>query len=1232
MNLLKKIFTRPISVCTIVVVALAFGIFATANMPQKLLPNIEYPALAVTVVYPGASAETCDEQIRPVLDGAMKSTANVKSVHIYSVENACICGIIYDYGVNLDKKKDELKDTMAKLTFPEACYDPIYSKINFNGLAVATVSVYNAETPSATYADAQALRDKMLVIEGVSKVDLSGTPEQKIVITPHNGLEPVGLLIIQALSTNAQLNIPLGNIYEDGVKISFRNDSTLKTVNDITSTPIQIPVSKEMTDSLKLIQLAAKLLNDLSADDLRGYYDTLYVIYGNALDIDVCFSADIVADALDYFLLDAAAEYLSSNGLESAIPIIENLSRRIRNAGELDALKNFIGELQTLLSETLNEDFWNTFGALIEFRKGQEYTNPITGEVTIDDLTTSEYLEIMDILGVSLPIELTEEVAYFALNYNFDSLDFDSDGTAQLTVEIGEVASVNIVSEFDSDAYINGLPAVVLEVFGLADANNTAISKAVKEIVESNTATSTAVLLDDQSQFISDSIYTVLTSMLIGGALAIIVIFLFLRRVRTSLIIAVTMPLSVLCSLLCMYLMGISLNMVSLGGLAVGIGMLVDNSIVIIESITCERDKGKSAMQASLDGTMLVAGSLIASTLTSICVFFPILFTEGLTKMIFSDLSWAVIFSISFSLIVALAVIPTLYCLAYSDKMILKGGIFARKKDKFLSASTSEPTATEAETQGAAETETSEKMANRKNAASGQNVFMRAYDKILPFALRHRWLVLLAAFIIFAASTSLAFLTGMDFLPSVDQRTIEARIVYPPSMELEDCTENTLELYDKLSKIPEIKYISAKIGGNGILSLSNSGTIRILLNEGGRSTSEILSEVRDLSKGSEYEVEAKEIDGVLAALLSSMSEVSAIGINVYGEDVDVLNEIYEKVAEKATAADSRIIRVSTDIPAKMPEYRIKIDQKACMEYGVDYKVAVGTLRAGIAGYTACTAEIDGNTMDVNVRFKDGTLEDYYAGIENIVIGFNGNGVVTVGDVAVITRTEFSPVITKVNGKYAANISAEVEKLDTDTANRIILTALEEVIADYDGYTYEESGINLYMHEVLGGMIVALIVSFLLLFSVMACQFESLAKPFIVIFAIPLSFTGGFLALAISGLTLNVVSLVGLIMLMGVVVNDAIVMIERISQLEKETEDRYAALIAGSRSRMRAIWMTTLTTVLALIPLALAIGRGSELMQPLAIVVIGGLTLATLVTLILIPVMYSIVKRVPIPKK
>ena len=891
----------------------------------------------------------------------------------------------------------------------------------------------------------------------------------------------------------------------------------------------------------------------------------------------------------------------------------------------------------TFMAFVRNEDTYESnMQALIDLRGEGE-------ELTADNFYT--VYSALDLSGV-FEFTLSKELFGFILDSDFSDLN----PNGEFVAKVKDIAQTDEEEEFTSYVYFGGgsveiINGVTLEVYKSNGANSSAVVDKVKSIYSSflkeNGHPGTAIkLLDDQSEFISDSISNVLVSMLIGGALAVLVIFVFLKKVRTSVIIAITMPLSVLASLICLYLMGITLNMVSLGGLAVGIGMLVDNSIVVIESITKHRERDKTAFESAVDGTVEVGGALFGSTLTTVCVFIPIIFSGGLTGEIFTDLSWAVIFSLTFSLIVSVTVIPTLYALVCGGKReMLKGGRLSKdlNAEAVMEEAAEQPPATAvAEPERDKKPKKSGKAREFFNGLKEPKVMGAVsgfYGKILPKVLNKKLITILVAVTVFGASIGLLFLTGTEFLPSIDKGQIEINMSYEGSTRLETIEKDVFGFANAVCKeVDNVEYVSISVGKNGLLALTDTGIIKVQLTTN-KNTQKTVEKIRALAKSEKYKpagrVSVSEIDGVVASLMSGASDMA---VTVVGGDSETLSKIADEIAVKLEENGFESVTKSVDSSAT--EYDITFDRTKTAELGLDYQTIVLTLRIGIASYTACSVTIDGEEYNLSVRFKDGTVESKQD-LLDFVVGADGNGnAVKLKDIASIKEIETATSIRRKDGKQMVSVSGTLPGVDTGTASKKMQALARQVLSkkEYAGYTFEESGITSYLNDAFSGLVVALIISFFLLYAVMAVQFGSFVKPLIIMASIPFSFTGGFIALVITGTSLNVVSFIGLIMLMGVVVNNAIVMLEKIKQLHDDGMDHYNAVCEACKTRLRPILMTTLTTILALIPLAIGVGKGSELMQPLGIVVIGGLLIGTLVTLVLVPAVYSAVHRLSEKKK
>ena len=1441
---IKTTIKRPVTVCILVIVLMAVGVLATLDMSTNLLPNIKMPMLGISVVYPGASATSVEQDVTKKIDGALKTVAGVTALETHSYDNASVAIVTFNYGTDIDEKISDIQDAFKSVTLPDTCTEPSFIKIDMNGTATATISVYQQQGDSTQlFNDANDLATRLRAIEGVGSVSVLGKPERQIKFTALNGLELTALLAVQALS-NENMDIPLGTIMQDGTTVSIRNATDAKSLLQIMQLPVSIDLGNSALSAFSALQLTAKtfatctlaefedyvakacdakdLIDEIenkSADELEEQgqglaavkslmalvranssdglsimwdvainpiissesfknmdddaladlaeqygvsYDLLKWLHDGSSDdsensiktdwnkliaFREIYPDDVTYDQFAYLFQDGYtaaqdSEEVSFEGLnlldtetythDEAASLCEfadsvntiayndivNTVREAEQNGETpeitdaqiaalfinttggygfaalmspqvihvirhDNFNNGNGSVVDVLTKSkkahVNSDgnaiyrlsdgkeieveqndkgdyvveidgkefFVNNFGRLTD---GEGNLVDDSGKVlTLNDdqialnyYTYGQYLiysdgELVQLYNqlntalngdLDLGITPTLDTVRFARICNFDV------GSDNLIVPLAYIGRVAETQNADAYSQYNGMLSVTLEVYAVSDANTTDVVNGVKAIIANSNYSSAVILLDDKAEFINDSIVNVLSSIIIGGVLAVLVIYLFVRKIGSSLVVSITMPLSVLVALIGLWVMGISLNLVSLGGLAVGIGMLVDNSIVVLESITKRRDKGETVFDSCLNGTREVAGSLLASTLTNVCVFFPILFARGLTREIFNDLVWAVLFSIVMSLLVAVTVIPSLYNLIYRKPRLNYEALEPREK------------VAEPKQQKQADSKENKKQNRKERKAKIKQKLQRVsisrlesgYGKILSKVLTKRVLVCLVALALFVGSVGLVFTTGTEFMPSVDKGVIEVDLDFHPTTTLEEATKQSQRVVGLIEAKygDSLEYVALTVGEQGLLATHNTGVLRIQTASGVLNTGKTVAEIRALLKSENINaqnVTVREIDGVIAEVTGGMAGQS---VELLSEDMDTLRLAAAKVAEKLAVVDVEHIQSVVDnTPKKTLQYNFVFNRTECVNRGVDYQMAVMLLRVGLSGYTAANVSIDGEQLDVNVQFdSDGVQLD---NILNIVVGFDNDGAVKLSDV--LTYTEGKPYaveyvvssIIRSDGKFSTSIDMEIYGIDSGTIGKVINKTVNEVLAEFDGVEYREAGVTSYLNDAFKGLVVSLVAAFILLYSVMACQFESLTKPFIVIMSIPFSFTGGFLALVITGTTLNVVSFVGLIMLMGVIVNGAIVMIDKIGQLTQLGLSPQEAVIEGCKSRLRPILMTTLTTILALLPLALGLGRGGELMQPMGIVVLGGLLLGTLVTLVLIPCFYCIVKRITFVK-
>lgn len=1237
MKFISSLLKKPVTICMIVLLTLFLGIYSTVIMPVELLPSIGIPVLGVTVVYPGASADSVQKDVTDKIEDSLETIAGVTEITTYSLENASVAILSFEYETNLDTTSDDILDRIKGLSLPSSCYEPTITNVDFNASALATISFsVNSSDMDETIKEASNLQQALLGIDGVEKVTMSGQPVKTIMVHPIAGLEVSTLLLVQALSSSA-LDIPIGTILSDGTSVSIRNASEATSIEDLKKIPISFTLSSSFWDSFKGIQQIINYIDSSSIDKIETDGNNIQKLSTLLNQVEKTTADDLKADwevigpiiktQSDKAKAISSSEWnatefskdlskLITFALGKQVDLPKEVATLLRYAPfeAIEGAWNILVDLRSKLGgEITSQDYIDFFNKIPFFdtsssnflltMAGMEFIRNFTMEkweniissklITEGNLSDSQIEDLFNIFELDdiIGFHITADIIHLIKSLDFNTLITNSDGTKKLVIQLGSCATVTENTSYSSYSYYNDQASILLYVYNSQGSNASKCVNEVKKILASDSDGYNAVLLDDQASFIDSSISNVLTSILIGGALAIIVIYLFLRKVRVSLVIAITMPLSVLATLICLNLMGITLNMVSLGGLAVGIGMLVDNSIVVIESISKHRDNQEDLKTSCVEGVHDVISSLIASTLTTICVFFPILFTKGLTKEIFSDLAYAVILSLTFSILVAITIIPCLYYYFNNKDMVSK--VHKAKKKEFKEPSFAKAT--------------------------------NYYKYHLARSLNHKGIVILCSLLVFFVSIGLVFTTGQEFLPSIDTGLIEMNINFDADVSLEDAKATTSNVVKEIKKgLSKANYesIAVNCGVRGLLETSITGYIRIQLNEETTKTNEVVDSLRLLLKNKNIDGTVTNVDGVVATLTSGMSNLS---INVLGDDPQVLEKIVNEVREKLLN-EKGFTKVTDNISSKKTEYLIHVDKMKCEQLGLSYQTIITTLRVGISGYDSGNLDLENGTEAIKVSFANGAISSI-DDLNNFVVGFSSSKAIKLSDIATLEKTSKNSIIVKYGKMYSVSIQAETSGLDLGGASKTLNQVTKEVLKNYEGYSAVENGVSSYLSTTFSGLIVALIVSVFLLFAIMACQFESLTKPLIVMASIPLSFTGGFLALSITRISLNVVSFIGVIMLMGVIVNNAIIMLDKIKQLEDSGMNRFDAVIEGCSSRLRPILITTLTTVLALIPLALAIGEGSTLMQPMAVVVIGGLSLGTFVTLFLIPAIYCLTKKI-----
>lgn len=766
-------------------------------------------------------------------------------------------------------------------------------------------------------------------------------------------------------------------------------------------------------------------------------------------------------------------------------------------------------------------------------------------------------------------------------------------------VKLSDVADVFIADDSDEVfTKINGNSGVVFSFSKQSDAATATVSENIAKKLNSLTQENEGLhftTLMDQGDYIDIIINSVLQNLLMGAVLAIIILYLFLRDIKPTLIVALSIPVSVIFALVLMYFSGVTLNMISLSGLAIGVGMLVDNSVVVIENIYRLRNLGVPPVKAALNGAKQVAGAIASSTLTTICVFFPIVFIEGLTRQIFMDMALTITYSLLASLIVALTLVPAMGQRMLRKVKPVKHGMF----DKMLGG----------------------------------------YEKSIRFVLKHRAIALIAAVVLLFGSMFGAVARGFSFMPNMASTELSVTVSLDDSATMDDTIDAAQNLLDTLSKYDEFETVGVMTGSTTSLmgltgSVSSSDADKGSVMAYAVFKDDKVKNSESISK--EIEAELQSIDGdVVVSGSSSSSSMSAmlgndgVSIKLYGDDLKTLQNTAKDMAEKLAAVDG-IDETDNGIGATSGEIKVTVDKTKAAKKSLTVAQVYQQIAAAITSETtSSTLTNSGKDLDV-VVIKDENSDVTKNNIKDIKLTYTdkeGNEKTTkLSEVAEISDSESMNSITRSDQKRYITVSGTLKDgyTNTDVSNKA-----KALFDDYklpDGCSIEYSGSNESTMEAVNQMLLMMLLGVILIYLIMVAQFQSLKSPFIIMFTIPLAFTGGFLGLLITGFDVSVVALLGFVMLCGIIVNNGIVLVDYINNLRLEGKERREAIVEAGKTRMRPILITAITTVLGLSTMALGIGTGSEIMQPIAIVCIGGLLYATIMTLYIVPVIYDILSK------
>ena len=905
--------------------------------------------------------------------------------------------------------------------------------------------------------------------------------------------------------------------------------------------------------------------------------------------------------------------YGSIAELESAIsalePRIPELKKELETARasqkELDAALSQLDKAQTELETGKLELSEQLILATLQLQQAEQALDSAEEEFRqqrdaaykqagLDGILTQSMIsQMMMAQNFSMPagyIQSEEGQTALKVGEKFQSLE-ELENWVLFRYDVGEVGEIRLtdiaavrLADNSEELYakINGNDGVLLTVQKSSIASTSGACDnlyAAMEKLQERYPGLHLTALSDQGQYIDLVISSVLENLLLGALLAVVILLLFLRDFRPTVIVALSIPVSLLLAVVLMYFSGVTLNIISLSGLALGVGMLVDNSIVAIENIYRLRQLGYNAATAAVHGCRQIAGAITASTLTTVCVFAPILFTGGLTRQLFADMGLTIAYSLGASLLVALTLVPAL-----SGK-ILTGETAAVRPNRLL-----------------------ERM-------------IAGYETLLRRVLRHKLPVLLGAVALLIVSALLAVSMGTAFMPEMDSPQVSVSIEMPQEATTEESRAMCDTVLERILSVEGVSTVGA-MESQSLMGGGSSLSIYVLLGEErSESSQQIARRIEEATADLDCTVTA---NGSTMDM-SMMTGGSGIRLAVTGDDMDTLRQTAAGLAECLSGVEG-IAAVSDGQEDSSTEVRVTVDKSKAAEYGLTVAQVYQQVAVAIRAETsATTLSVEGNDLPVVVVPDAAGLTTRETLPELMITGTKNNEEceVRLSEIAAIGEGVSPTAINRENQARTITVTAAIAE---GSNIGLVSREVEKRLADYEmpeGYTFALEGENEMISSTMGDLVLMIALAVVLIYLIMTAQFQSLLSPFIVLFTIPLAFTGGLLALWITGKELSVIAMLGFLMLAGVVVNNGIVFVDYVNQLRLEGMDRTEALVRTGRDRIRPILMTAMTTIFGLFTMALGLGSGGDMLQPLAIVTIGGLAYATLLTLFVVPAIYDI---------
>lgn len=1174
MSIAELAVKHRVTVAMAILVVVLLGAVAYGRIPLDLLPNFDFPVIGVLTTATGAAPEEIEALLTRPLEEIVGTVPNIKSIQSTSSEGMSMIIAQFNWGTDMDFAALELRERidLVRSAFPDDVTPPLVVKFDPSLLPVMTITL----TGGANQVELRNLandivKQRLERVEGVASVAVIGGQEELIRVT----VDPVKLAqhsiswsqLTLAMST-ASLNLPGGRVSEDGKDYLIRSLGSVKSL-------------QELADVVVGADLPAGIAGGLSGGSVSA---------GTGAGTGAG-----AAQLPNGVQLPAGFTLPAGMSLSEAWRMYQQWQAQSGNAGSgatAGGASGTAGSGSAASGDDANDpddaDFGDDSTIADPPWTGLPGTLPADlipllpggGGRGVDDRPTE---------GSRGSGSATAGAA--------DSADASATTLTVTPVHLGDVATIErVVGQATGYSRLDGADSVSLVIRKQSQANTVKVANmvgaAVAEAKRLLPANAQIVTTSNQANFIAVAIDMVKSSAWQGALLAVLILFIFLHSMASTIIIGLSIPISIIFAFALMYFTKLTLNIMTIGGLALGIGMLVDNSIVVLENIHRHVQEGEQPRDAAICGTREVAMAIAASTLTTVVVFLPVIFIGGVAGQLFRDLALTVTYSLLASLIVAMTFVPAA-AVALSGWRPLK------------------PTV-------------------------GRDRLVDAYRRSLVWALARQRLVIGVALAALLLSIATLPAIGREFVPDMDQGELTVSLTMPSGTSIDRTDAVARQLEAEIRKLPELSYLAVMTGGGGsdaLTSYSGSSaatgdtstlTVRVVpLQQRNRGIDAIAADLRSRLATVAAAAGGAVSIGPSNGLFNAGGMMGSVEINLISNNLSDLRIAAASVADRLARVGG-LANISTDFERGRPELRIAFDSDKLTGYGLVAAQVAQSVRSAFSGADIGTLLLDGRTLTVRAEYPSAT-RDQVADLSDLPLTTATGASIRLRDVATVDFGEGPASIRRTDGSRLTSVTADV----TERQLSAVMSDIKAQLAAAglpDGVTVTYGGEAEQMNEAFSGLSLAGWLAVVLVYAVMAAQFENLIHPFVILFTLPMALIGVLTSLYLAGMTISIPSVIGAITLAGVVVNNGIVMVDFINQRRRTGAERRIAVVEASSLRLRPILMTSLTTILGLAPMSFIRGEGSELTRPIGMVLMAGLATGTLLTLYVLPIIYLAVDR------